>query len=167
MCGVLASDAGLWNLAWLTYAKPFKTYEDASVPQSHKPVLMPSGHEHIALIGKTQVDGKTLRSLAATLTAPQLIDAIRQATTLVPSLGPEAWRKWLAFAKFRATQSHDVKCAAEVFKQPDELAKAAREDIEIQAKLPEPPLPVFTTRQPGQVIDFQAWLDRLKGGTVH
>ncbi|MCA3060336.1 MAG: hypothetical protein ING60_11040 [Rhodocyclaceae bacterium] len=166
MSSTLASDAGLWNLAWLTYASPFKAYEDDSVPQTHKPLLMPQGPEYIKLLGQTLVHGRRLQSLAATLTAGEVLGEIDHAVTLAASLDATEWKKWLAFARRRARNSHDVKCDASFFQNPEQLSKAAREDIEFQNTLPKPPLPVFTTRTQEGQINFSEWLDGLKRGTV-
>jgi hypothetical protein len=167
MSSTLASDAGLWNLAWLTYASPFKSYEDESVPQTHKPLLMTQGPEYIELLGQTLVNGKTLCSLAATLTAGELILKIDKAGSLVASVDATEWKRWLRFARSRARISHDVKCEASFFQTPEQLAKAARDDIELQNTLPKPPLPVFTPRAPEEQINFKGWLDGLKRGTVN
>ncbi len=166
MSSTLASDAGLWNLAWLTYTSPFKAYEDDSVPKTHKPLLMPQGPEYVKLLGQTLVDGRTLQSLAATLPAGEVMRAIDEAVTLAASVDATEWKRWLGFARRRTRNSHDVKCDASFFQNPEQLYKAAREDIEFQNTLPKPPLPVYSTQAPKKKINFNEWLDRMKRGTV-
>jgi hypothetical protein len=167
ICSVLVSNVGLWNLAWISFGSPFDKHEDASIPREMKPIVFSDGHQYATNIGKTKVDNKALHTLASTLPAAQLIQAIEQANSVIPSVDAKEWARWLGYAKKRAKQSHDVKCDATAFASAEELTQAGRDDIALHSRLPEPPLPVFTTTEPGKVIDFQRWLDLLKRGTVH
>ena len=166
ICVVLVSNVGLWNLAWISFSSPFDKHEDDSVSKEMKPIVFSDGHQYATNIGKTTVDNKTLHSLASTLPAARLIQAIEQANKVVPSVDAKEWKRWLTYAKYRAKKSHDVKCDHWLFKTPEDIAKEARHDIEHQKQLPEPALPVFTKVAFEELVDFQTWLGRFKSGVV-
>lgn len=169
-CGPVAEDPGLWNIAWLSMEKQFSAYETSADPKD-LPMWTPRGLDFILDVGNAVVDGQRFKKWAMQATANELLAMFIASTPTVeyPHKGM-TWDSWLAFAQFRARTSADAIVSALEFKAAknySEMLKEASQSGIAVKQLPPPEPPVFTTTIPGEEIDFDAWLNKLKSGTVH
>ena len=167
ICELIASHAGLWNLAWLTNPAAFAAYENDAIPANEKPQFSLEARRNIMRLGKTKVDGVEMINLAATLPAKEFLAAVEMATKVVPTLESELWNTWLRVVNTRVALSTDTECSEETFMRPTDLAEQAETDADFHKRSPAPLLHDFITTDRFHEFDLLSWLESQREGTVH
>ena len=145
-CGLIAEDAGLWNLAWLSSAQPFTPYEQF-LEDNRLTIWNDVWEEFISALGDVVINGDKLQAWAAKLPAKELMKLVADfSPTAKYPLKDGSWASWAAYANFRARSSTAAVVDAAEFEPAKDyvtLAEAARRAEVIVRALPKPGLPIF------------------------